>query len=382
MVVSVSGTPTAYTPYSGTTLPISWQSEAGTVYGGTLDVTTGAMTVTHKLQILDGNIPISNNGYRNLAERTNCYTVEYGGYRNDGLGGSRYYISSDRFASDNTTSLTNFNPYCITTGTGDPRLYLSLPKTYDTLEKVQTWFANNATQVVYELATPITYQLTPTQLTTLLGSNCVWADCGDIEVIIRSGAGELASLDSIDYNNLNNKPVNATSTKDGFMSSFDKIKIDGIENNANNYILPIASSTTLGGIKIGTNLNINNGVASAIDTKYIALTTSITSILTTESISIKQIQSWSTGVLPTKGTDIEAINNISFSTGIYPNFSYDEENEGLIISAGILPELISTTVAIPNITNVGTLPQLISEDKTVTNISVTSQVVMTGISES
>ena len=33
-------------------------------------------------------------------------------------------------------------------------------------------------QVVYKLATPQTYQLTPEEVTTLLGQNNVWADCG------------------------------------------------------------------------------------------------------------------------------------------------------------------------------------------------------------
>ena len=35
-------------------------------------------------------------------------------------------------------------------------------------------------QVVYPLATPITYQLTPTQVSTLLGQNNIFADCGQI----------------------------------------------------------------------------------------------------------------------------------------------------------------------------------------------------------
>lgn len=35
-------------------------------------------------------------------------------------------------------------------------------------------------QVVYPLATPITYQLTPAQVTTLLGQNNIFADCGQI----------------------------------------------------------------------------------------------------------------------------------------------------------------------------------------------------------
>jgi hypothetical protein len=37
-------------------------------------------------------------------------------------------------------------------------------------------------QLVYELATPQTYQLTAQQLKTLLGQNNVWADAGDISV--------------------------------------------------------------------------------------------------------------------------------------------------------------------------------------------------------
>jgi hypothetical protein len=35
-------------------------------------------------------------------------------------------------------------------------------------------------QVAYELATPQTYQLTPTQVSTLLGQNNIFADCGQI----------------------------------------------------------------------------------------------------------------------------------------------------------------------------------------------------------
>jgi hypothetical protein len=41
--------------------------------------------------------------------------------------------------------------------------------------------AMSGVQLVYELATPITYQLTPTQVKSLLGTNNIWADTGDIE---------------------------------------------------------------------------------------------------------------------------------------------------------------------------------------------------------
>lgn len=43
----------------------------------------------------------------------------------------------------------------------------------------------------------------------------------------------------------------ATSTLAGLMTGPDKTKLDGIANNANNYSLPTASSTTKGGITLG-----------------------------------------------------------------------------------------------------------------------------------
>ena len=48
----------------------------------------------------------------------------------------------------------------------------------------------------------------------------------------------------------------------------EKNKLAGIASNANNYSLPTASSTVLGGVKVGTNLSISSGVLSAKDTTY------------------------------------------------------------------------------------------------------------------
>jgi hypothetical protein len=118
--LEIGSTATTYEPYSSTTIPISWQSEAGTVYGGTLDVTTGLLTVTH------GNIA---------------------SYSGESLPG-RWISSMDVYSAGGTP----------TTGA----------------------------QVVYELATPQTYQLTPTEVTLLLGYNNVWADTGDTTVTYRA----------------------------------------------------------------------------------------------------------------------------------------------------------------------------------------------------
>lgn len=43
----------------------------------------------------------------------------------------------------------------------------------------------------------------------------------------------------------------ATGSTNGVMSATDKAKLDTVENNANNYSLPLASASTRGGIKIG-----------------------------------------------------------------------------------------------------------------------------------
>jgi len=43
----------------------------------------------------------------------------------------------------------------------------------------------------------------------------------------------------------------------GLLSGSDKAKLDGIAINANNYVLPIANTTTLGGIKSGTGITVD-----------------------------------------------------------------------------------------------------------------------------
>jgi hypothetical protein len=53
--------------------------------------------------------------------------------------------------------------------------------------------------------------------------------------------------------------VVVTESSNGLMSVSDKNKLDNIEKNANNYTLPTASNTVLGGVKVGDNLSITNG---------------------------------------------------------------------------------------------------------------------------
>jgi hypothetical protein len=53
-----------------------------------------------------------------------------------------------------------------------------------TFAEMQSWVTNKSTQLVYKLATPQTYQLTPTQVKSLRGVNNIWADTGEVDVQI------------------------------------------------------------------------------------------------------------------------------------------------------------------------------------------------------
>jgi hypothetical protein len=52
---------------------------------------------------------------------------------------------------------------------------------YDTEEDFKT--AMDGVYMYYELATPRTIQLTPTEIKTILGVNNIFADTGDIDVV-------------------------------------------------------------------------------------------------------------------------------------------------------------------------------------------------------
>lgn len=55
----------------------------------------------------------------------------------------------------------------------------------------------------------------------------------------------------------------ATTSASGLMSASDKSKLNGISESANNYSLPTATSSVLGGVKVGSGLSISNGTLSA-----------------------------------------------------------------------------------------------------------------------
>ena len=171
-----------YHVYNGTTCPVSWQTEAGTVYGGTVDLVTGVLTVTeYGVDMGDvtfaksgstyggftGYLPqVYDCGKNTLVMISSSYAFDGVGNNNRGYYGDngtfRYYYSG--------VQGTNNEVYIKNEAYGDA-----------TAGQFKT--AMTGQKIVFPLATPQTYQLDPVQVACLLGRNNVWADCGDIEEV-------------------------------------------------------------------------------------------------------------------------------------------------------------------------------------------------------
>jgi len=162
-----------------TTYSITFPTEAGTVYGGTLDVTKGELVVDRGYELLNG----SENW--DWSEKNNVGTHAVpNGIITDATTQYNIYTLNSTFVD---------TPWARRTQTygalgmfyGASFFYVKYSE-FTSAEDVKAFFAQNPTQVVYELATPITYTLTPQEITSLLGANNLWADTGDSEVEYRA----------------------------------------------------------------------------------------------------------------------------------------------------------------------------------------------------
>ena len=84
--------------------------------------------------------------------------------------------------------------------------------------------------------------------------------------------GDLVQLNVIKVNTMQSNVNIASATQHlaGVMSAIDKNKLDGIAYGANNYTLPIASATALGGIKLGSGLSATNDGTVSVSADVVA----------------------------------------------------------------------------------------------------------------
>lgn len=167
--IELGSTAITYEPYNGTTYTIQL---GDTYYGGVLDVTTGVLTVTHRYADM-GQL-----AWTSFYQKMVYMSFPDTPTPSQTTDKANLICSSYKTVSRNEIGNPPWNYAGVGVDTAG-RLFVANPDSSWT--SVNDAKADlNGVQLVYLLATPITVQLTPTQITTLLGQNNLWADSGQI----------------------------------------------------------------------------------------------------------------------------------------------------------------------------------------------------------
>ena len=254
-----------YQTYNGENLNIILPSEIETIYGGTLNITNGLLTITHGKIIYNGS-----ETWTSLGE---------GYYRP---------LSSMKLGFNNSTSLCDKFPF--TSSVSVPGIQLgynnnSTPSVYirqaetligvKTADELKSWLAANPVEVVYPLAEPITYQLTPQIITSLIGWNNIWANCGDISIELENFYSDIQTeiTTNLNENTLLYKSNNS------LVSSNILIENDNLYFSKLNTYSPPKISVTLNSdnetyrnMDIGWSYNLGNGAVLGLREEHFPTT--------------------------------------------------------------------------------------------------------------
>lgn len=177
--IEIGSIATEYEPYLGTTTTINWPNSVNNVYVGTLDVLTGTLTITAKLLTLTGS-------ESNATWNWNGYLVPVSDSVSDNskvhvsaCSHTSYLITGDAFFNSRQSQSQDTAVVCAASSGSQIRFRNRNAAT--DLTTMQTWLqgqynAGTPVQIVYELNSPVTYQLTPPQLRTFRGVNNISAD--------------------------------------------------------------------------------------------------------------------------------------------------------------------------------------------------------------
>lgn len=151
-----------------TTYNIDWEDEAGTVYGGEIKPLTGELTVTHVCDRITTISSITGEGKGAsfyLSQLANSHLISNNDLKCNCLKPSNYMDTFDNHVHLANTSICALR-FADVIGT--------------TKAEWETYLDAHPLYICYKIATPVTYQLTPTEVRSLLGLNNIWADCGSI----------------------------------------------------------------------------------------------------------------------------------------------------------------------------------------------------------
>ena len=166
-----------------------------TFYGGYVDLISGELVEEYYSIIADGENIKANSFYKQDNKDIFGAGIVY--HSPQGIGANsfsnitNYYCNKLSFYSS-TNSLTSDNLpfiYIPTAGALYSVFYISkisehteLTTNAEKIAFVNDWLKENPTQIVYQLKTPITHQLTPTQLESFIGQNNFWSNADYVEI--------------------------------------------------------------------------------------------------------------------------------------------------------------------------------------------------------
>lgn len=171
--LEVGSAATGFEPYAGEVFNVTFPSEAGTVYGGVLDVTAGTLTVDRAVLDLGTLTWVYNTTLISAAPLMNSVEIVRRKPGSMSLMCSEYALfpgNRGQMPDKTVTSYNNSNATPI----------LIRDDSFSDAASFKT--AMSGVQLVYELAEPVVYNLTPVQIAALAGINTVRADCGSVDV--------------------------------------------------------------------------------------------------------------------------------------------------------------------------------------------------------
>ena len=163
-----------------TTYPVSWSPS--TIYGGTIDLVSGELTVTHASVLID-SVNWHNEG-SNTNRQAWSLSQALTNYKAPDSTSKIPNAISTIFRPVSATS--TLMPYYLSYLKNYPgRLQITFaPNTYADQAEMKTAMAG--VPIVYELETPETYELTPVSVRAFRGANYIWSNAGeDIAVVYK-----------------------------------------------------------------------------------------------------------------------------------------------------------------------------------------------------
>jgi hypothetical protein len=174
--INYPSTDTSYHAYDGHTYTTAL---GRTVYGGTLDVVSGVLTVDWVKHIITGDETSV------FSSSLNRLIFINGDLPSPPKADGQIMCNTFESVSSTTTPPEG----CVTIYSTNGNVIFRLPSSITTKEDAINYLVSNGTHIVYPLATPQTYQLDPQTIDLLLGDNNLWTDCGSVEVAYKADIG-------------------------------------------------------------------------------------------------------------------------------------------------------------------------------------------------